>query len=59
LPRTLEGKAVASQNHLKHGDYCRHPVFAAAAAFRAFVRSLNRQANKPASRSIGPPVMEE
>jgi len=58
-PRTLLGKAMTSQNTLKHGYYCRQTEFPETAAYRAFVKSMRRQANNPAAPPIGPPVVEE
>jgi hypothetical protein len=41
-PRSLVGKMAMRQNAIKHGYYSRMPL-AEAAAFKAFVKSLNRK----------------
>jgi hypothetical protein len=41
-PCTIEGKLAMRQNRIKHGYYSRMPL-PEAAAFKAFVKSLNRK----------------
>ena len=50
---------MTSQNALKHGYYCRNPVFDNTANFHAFLKALRREADTRASPPDGPPVIGE
>jgi hypothetical protein len=50
---------MSRKNNLKHGYYCKPPVFPESAAFKALMKSLRRESNGSAKAAVGPPVVDQ